>query len=145
MFPISQPLARSQSSSRARTAVLISLLATTTAMIAGFGSVAIASPNGHARSGILTGVIKRVGGIPCNPCSPAPGLVIVFKPSGRTVGKEDLHGFGRRGHHFRFMLPAGRYRLVVGRKRRPDCPVQRAVVHPHRTTYVILKTFCGVP
>lgn len=98
-----------------------------------------------AGTGVLTGVIKRVGGpyIPHQP--PEPGHVTVWKPPDSilpVVQQDLLH----QGQHFRFILPAGRYLAIVGTSLdTPDCPAATVTVRPDTTTRVTLDTFCGVP
>ena len=115
------------------------------ALVTGCGSVANAHSNGHNRTGIVTGVIKRDGPMcPQSGCGPAGGLVTMFNRSGRVVAHESV----RAGKHFRFVLAPNRYELNAGTRLRYhypyNCPPQAALVRPGRTTQVVVREDCGV-
>lgn len=146
MSLIFRALGPSPSTTSGRAARLIAVLAAA-ALVAGCGSLANADPSVHSRKGVITGTIRGEGGVcPRHGCGPQSGQVTVFTPSGQVVA----HEYVRQGHRFRFLLPAGQYKLNAGKRLKPhhlpyDCPPRTAVVRPSRTTHLNVHTWCGVP
>ena len=94
---------------------------------------------GEHGTGVLTGLIRSAV-MPSDPAySGMPGLVIVFKPSGHVVARETLRGFG---HHFRLVLPAGRYQVNVRSEKGDGCPMRNVLLRADRATHLILWVLC---
>jgi hypothetical protein len=104
---------------------------------------------GHTpHTGVLTGAIISVGGPSPRPGQhprPNAGLVRVFGARGKEVARTRV----RAGHHFRFVLAAGRYEVTAGQGVGVNSPFachpSRARVRVGRTARVNVYTGCGIP
>jgi hypothetical protein len=102
----------------------------------------------RAKGGSDATIVGRIvfSGGPPKPVSKKPslgGVVTVFDREGQPVTHQRVHA----GHHFRFTLPPGEYKLNVGRVLHPrnDCGPKTVRLKAGRTAHVLLSVGCLVP
>jgi hypothetical protein len=94
------------------------------------------------RSGTVIGSITMGGGPPPRPGVKLAGTVTVFSMQGKVIARHEV----RKGHTFRFILPAGNYRINAGRQLHPKggCDPKTVPVRAAQTTHVDVETDCAI-